>query len=295
MHLVAGDAADVEEQLVAVLISADLVPRIVDWQNDAKFTSSGSGAMRVGTSRFPMCARANTRSMRLPMVCSAKFTLTNVTVRAGDALRVGKLDWRPVRYGKQLWDIGIPNRKGSEFFKGDDYFHWGWYLEYPKLFPNDVNYVIGKSNFRKDWFFEQVPHNENPNNTTGTGVGRSTTWSISFTLPEAPLGKATLRLAICGVGTRTIEATVNDKSIGAVTGLVYNATINRDGIQGSWGQHDLAFDASLMKAGENVLKLTIPGGGLMSGIVYDYLRLELDETAQPPRATQTASANTASF
>jgi len=33
----------------------------------------------------------------------------------------------------------------------------------------------------KDWFFEQVPHNENPDNLTGGGQGRSTTWTVSFT------------------------------------------------------------------------------------------------------------------
>jgi hypothetical protein len=32
-----------------------------------------------------------------------------------------------------------------------------------------------------------------------------------------------------------------------------------------------------MKQGENTMQLTIPGGGAMSGIEYDYLRLELDE------------------
>jgi rhamnogalacturonan endolyase len=74
---------------------------------------------------------------------------------------------------------------------------------------------------------------------------------------------------------------VNDQSIGSVTGLTYNATINRDGIGGYWGEHDLTFDASLMKAGENVLKLTIPAGSLTSGILYDYLRLELDENTPP--------------
>ena len=179
--------------------------------------------------------------------------------------------------------IGVPSRDASEFFKGDDYFHWGWYLQYPKLFPNDVDYTIGKSDFHKDWFFEQVPHNEDPDNTTGNGQGRATTWSITFNLPDAAHGKATLRLAICGVGARSIAATVNDQSIGSVTGLTYNATINRDGIGGYWGEHDLVFDASLMKAGENVLKLTIPAGGLTSGILYDYLRLELDENAQPPK------------
>ena len=139
--------------------------------------------------------------------------------------------------------------------------------------------MVGKSDFHKDWFFEQVPHNEDPGNTDGTGRGRATTWSITFNLPAAPRGRATLRLAICGVGTRTLAATVNDQSIGSVTNLVYNATINRDGIGGYWAEHDLAFDASMMKAGTNVMKLTIPEGSLTSGILYDYLRLELDESA----------------
>ena len=89
-----------------------------------------------------------------------------------------------------------------------------------------------------------------------------------------------MRLAICGVGTRSIAVTVNDQSIGELTGLVPNATINRDGIGGTWSEHRLTFDASLMNAGDNVLNLTIPAGGLTSGIIYDYIRLALDETAQ---------------
>ena len=28
----------------------------------------------------------------------------------------------------------------------------------PQLFPNDVNYVIGKSDYHKDWYFQQPPH-----------------------------------------------------------------------------------------------------------------------------------------
>jgi rhamnogalacturonan endolyase len=198
-------------------------------------------------------------------------------------ISLGKIDWRPVRFGKQLWDIGIPNRNGSEFFKGDDYFHWGWYLEYPKLFPYDVKYVVGKSDFRKDWFFEHVPYNEDTNNVTGSGRGSATTWTVTFDLPAAPRGKATLRLAICGVGTRTLMADMNDQSIGSVTNLIYNATINRDGIGGLWREHDLVFNAALMKPGKNVLGLTVPAGSLTSGIIYDYIRLELDENAEPPK------------
>jgi rhamnogalacturonan endolyase len=258
-------------------------PRTVEWQNDAKNYQFWVRADDTGKFTIPN-VRAGTYTLHaIADGVLGDFSLTNVTVAAGKNLTLGKLDWQPVRYGKQLWDIGIPNRNGAEFFKGDDYFHWGWHLEYAKLFPNDVNYVIGKSDFRKDWFFEQVPHNENPANTTGTGQGRSTIWTVAFNLPDAPHGKATLRLAICGVGTRSLTVEMNDHSIGNVSNLVYNGTINRDGIGGYWMEHNVSFDASLMKTGANVLKLTIPAGGLTSGILYDYLRLELDENAPTPK------------
>jgi hypothetical protein len=32
-----------------------------------------------------------------------------------------------------------------------------------------------------------------------------------------------------------------------------------------------------MKAGTNVMQLVVPAGSVTSGIIYDYLRLELDE------------------
>jgi rhamnogalacturonan endolyase len=259
------------------------MPRIVDWQNDAKNYEFWVHGDARGNFRIPN-VRAGTYTLHaIADGVLGEFTVSNVVVKSGENLNLKKLNWQPVRYGRQIWDIGIPNRTGSEFFKGDDYFHWGWYLEYPKLFPNDVNFIVGQSDFRRDWFFEQVPHSEDTNNITGNGQGRANTWSVTFYLPAALHGKATLRLAICGIGARSIAATLNDKSIGTVTGLTYNATINRDGIGGYWGEHDLVFDASLMSAGGNVLKLTIPAGSLTSGILYDYLRLEVDENAPPPK------------
>ena len=255
-------------------------PRIVGWQNDAKFYEFWGRGDASGRFAIPNVRPGTYTLHAIADGVLGEFTLTKVTVAAGQTLDLGRLIWQPVRYGRQLWDIGIPNRTGAEFFKGDDYYHWGWYLEYAKLFPDDVHYVIGKSDFRKDWFFEQVPHNEDPENRDGRDRGRETTWSVAFNLTNAPQGKATLRLAICGAGTRTLDASVNGQSIGAVTNLVYNATINRDGIGGSWTEHDLAFDASLMKVGTNVMQLTVPAGSLTSGVIYDYLRLELDENAQ---------------
>ena len=258
-------------------------PRTVTWQNDAKYYEFWVRADANGRFTIPNVRPGSYTLHAIADGVLGDFSYSNVTVTAGQTLKLGELTWQPVRHGRQLWDIGIPNRNASEFFKGDDYFHWGWYLQYPKLFPHDVNYVVGQSDFHKDWFFEQVPHNEDPNNTTARGSGRSTTWSVAFDLPDAPRGKATLRLAICGFGTRDLAASVNDRSVGSVTNLVYNATINRDGIAGSWTESDLAFDASLMRAGMNVMKLTIPEGSLTSGVLYDYLRLELDEKGTAAR------------
>jgi rhamnogalacturonan endolyase len=257
-------------------------PGIVDWQNDAKYYEFWVCGDAQGYFTIPNVRAGNYTLHAIAGGVLGEFTLTNVTLAAGQTLDLGSLNWQPLRHGRQLWDIGVPNRAGSEFFKGGDYYHWGWYLEYAKLFTNDVNYVVGKSDFRRDWFFEQVPHNEDPGNTDGRGRGRATTWSVAFDLPAAPLGRATLRLAICGAGARNLAASVNGQSIGSVTNLVYNATINRDGIAGLWSEHDLVFDALLMKAGKNVMQLTVPAGPLTSGVIYDYLRLELDEAAAPP-------------
>ncbi len=259
------------------------LPRVVDWQTDAKNYQFWVRADADGNFSIPNVRAGNYSLHAIADGVLGDLTVTNISVAAGKNLSLGNVDWQPVRFGKQLWDIGIPNRNGSEFFKGDQYFHWGWYLQYPKLFPLDVNYVIGKSDYRKDWFFEQVPYNTNSNNITGNGRGDGTTWAVIFNLTNAPHGKATLRLALCGVGTRTLNGIMNNRDIGTINNLTYNATINRDGIGGLWCERDLVFNAALMKAGTNTLELTIPPGSLTSGIIYDYLRLELDENASPPK------------
>jgi rhamnogalacturonan endolyase len=107
---------------------------------------------------------------------------------------------------------------------------------------------------------------------------------ITFQLAGAPKGgKATLRLAICGTSARSIEVTVNDQPAGTVQLLIPDSTFGMgNGIQGIWYECELAFDASLLKAGANVLKLTVPAGPVIAGVIYDYLRLELDESAPPP-------------
>jgi rhamnogalacturonan endolyase len=50
--------------------------------------------------------------------------------------------------------------------------------------------------------------------------------------------------------------------------------------RGLWQERTLKFDAALLKPGENTMTFTVPAGDLQSGVVWDYLRLELDEKAR---------------
>jgi rhamnogalacturonan endolyase len=252
------------------------------------------------------------------------FTQANVTVEAGKTTDLGKLQWKPVRYGKQLWDIGYPDRTGDKFFKGDgeNYWLWGWNLRYALLFPNDITYTIGKSDYRKDWFFEEVPHATNlsfvnpqakdpanqrfgwvkgetldqypQTNTRGPwaiyGRGRETVWTIKFNMEKRVQGQAAFRVALAGVnGISQLAVAVSGQSVGAIgdgrgpdnARLITTNTIRYNSDKGLWQERTLKFDAALLKAGENNMTLTVPGGDLQSGVVWDYLRLELNEDQKP--------------
>jgi rhamnogalacturonan endolyase len=238
-----------------------------------------------------------------------EYTNYNITVEAGKTLDLGKLEWKPVRYGKQVWEIGYPDRTGGKFYKGDsdNYWLWGWYVRYPLLFPNDITYTIGKSDYHKDWFLEQVPHGDptpwinpaakDPANqrfgwvkVQGTddfntiGKGRATTWTIKFNMDKAVQGQATLRVALAGSDSTAglsnpgaagaLAVGVNGKSVGSIKFISTNALrYNTD--TGVWREYLQAFDGALLKEGENEIELTVPAGELDSGVVYDYLRLEI--------------------
>jgi len=90
-------------------------------------------------------------------------------------------------------------------------------------------------------------------------------------------GQATLRLALAGAdGGGGLDVGVNGKSVGTIHPIATNA-LRYNTAMGVWQEQDLKFDASLLKWGENEMTLTVPAGDLTTGVVYDYLRLELDE------------------
>ena len=291
---------------------------LVTWDHDAdyyQFWNEGSedgqftiGNVRPGT--YTLHAFADG--------VLGEFAKTDITVTAGSSVDLGNLDWKPVRYGQQVWEIGYPDRTGGKFFKGDgaNYWLWGWCLRYPLLFPNDITYTIGKSDYHKDWFFEEVPHGEstawiNPEakhpanqrfgwvkaesqatyprtDQTGPwriyGHGRATTWTIKFNYDHDGQGRAALRVALAGAdGRGGLAVAVNGKNVGTIETVATNALrYNTD--KGIWREYVQMFDAALLKQGENEIQLTVPAGDLTTGVVYDYLRLEVDKDYKPASA-----------
>lgn len=261
--------------------------REITWQTDAKHYQFWARSDDAGGSfTIPKVSPGSYTLYAFADGVLGEFSKAGVTVREGTALDLGELEWTPLRRGKQVWEIGVPNRTGAEFAAGDRFFEPDITLQYPKLFPEDVTFTIGRSRHGKDWFFAHVPHNLDPEARVQpfrgvVGDGRATPYTIRFQMQNATRGKAVLRLAICGTGTRFIDVAVNGDSAGRIELGPSEGVITRHQIQGLWYEREFEFDASKLNAGENTLTLTVPAGPINNGVVYDYLRLELrsDEPA----------------
>jgi len=199
-----------------------------------------------------------------------EFRHDGVTVAKSKTADLGTLNWKPVRYGNQLWQIGTPDRTSKEFRHGDDYRQWGLWLNYPQEFSNDVNFVIGKSRERTDWNYAQVTVLKN-----GEWVG--TKWNILFDLPrQLPPGTATLRIAFAAAHKANLRVVVNDKDV-ADFGVGTDNAMIRAGIHGQYSERDVRFDAALLKPARNTISLQQRAGGSnQKNVMYDCLRLEFE-------------------
>ena len=89
----------------------------MDWQNDAKNYEFWVRGDADGSFTIPNVRPGQYTLHAIADGVLGEYVLSNVTVTAGSKLNLGKLDWQPVRYGQQVWDIGIPNRTGGNFSK----------------------------------------------------------------------------------------------------------------------------------------------------------------------------------
>jgi len=273
-------------------------PIEVDWQRDAKFYQFWTRAAADGTFSIPDVRAGDYTLRAIADGVIGEFALPDINVGTGQAKELGALVWSPKRFGRTLWQIGVPDRTAREFRHGDHHWQWGLYFLYAKEFPNDVNYVVGRSDWSKDWNYVQPPRFLTQNlpvtgeddeaadaaaqfvRSSGRDV-QSTTWSIKFALNQRPQGRATLRLAFCGTHAGcNVEVFVNDKSVGETGTLPSTSAMQRDGIRAFWVERPVSFDAGQLRSGVNVIKLKSHANTWSQGVMYDVVRLELDESGR---------------
>jgi rhamnogalacturonan endolyase len=246
-------------------------PLTIDWQTDGKHYQYWTRADAAGRFTIPNVRPGSYTLSAFTDGVLGEFSRADVRVEQGKTAELGELTWTPVRYGRQLWEIGVPNRSAEEFRHGDHYWQWGLYNLYPQEFPNDVDFVIGKSDWRRDWNYVQPPRPD------GKGGWSNTTWRIRFDMERASQGAATLRLAICGARGGPVDVALNGQPIGSTGELPESGVMHRDGIRATaLIERNLKFDAALLKSGENVIELTKHVRTWTDGVLYDYLRLELE-------------------
>ena len=198
-----------------------------------------------------------------------EYRKDDVTVTASGEVDFGTINWTPPTHGKTLWQVGTPDRLAGEFRHGDEPRAYGLWANFTKDFPNGVNFIIGKSKERTDWNFAQFP---------------GSTWNIQFDIKEKPAGKATLSLAIAGAaGNSSVTVSVNGAKVET---LKYgnDSSVPRSGNQaGLYRLSYVAFDAGLLRPGQNTVSLQMGGALFKSGavnlrpssaIMYDCVRLE---------------------
>jgi rhamnogalacturonan endolyase len=253
----------------------------ITWQTDAKHYQFWARANADGTFTIPKVSPGSYTLYAFADGVLGEFSQANVRVGQGESVNLGELKWEPARRGRQIWEVGAPNRTAAEFAGGDRFFEPDITLQYPKMFPSDVVYTIGQSQPGKDWFYAQAPRagsNAQVEPFRGvTGEGQATPYTIRFRMDSAPHGTAVLRLAICGTGARVIQVSVNGSPAGQVQLGPADGVITRHQVQGLWYELQFEFDASRLQPGENTLTLTLPAGPVNNGVIYDYLRLELEE------------------
>jgi rhamnogalacturonan endolyase len=245
-------------------------PVKIEWQEDGKnyqywTHADATGQFSIATARpgkYTLYAFTNG--------VLGDFSRADIDVERGKIINLGQILWTPVRYGQQIWEIGTPDRSADEFRHGDQPWQWGLYNLYPKEFPGDVDFVIGKSDWQHDWNYVEPPRPD------GKGGYSNTTWRIRFNMRDQPAGTATLRVAICGVRGGPVDISVNGHAAGSTGPLPDAGAMHRDAMRSIETLRDISFDASLLKPGENVIELTKHARAWTDGVMYDYLRLEID-------------------
>lgn len=214
---------------------------------------------------------------------------TVINITSGSFIEMGDLVFEPPRDGPTLWEIGIPDRSAAEFYvpnpdpkyinklfvnHPDRFRQYGLWSRYTELYPDsDLVYIVGVSDYTKDWFFAQIPRQKD-------NTHEGTTWQIKFKLENVDR-KATykLRVAIASATLAEMQVRINDPKARRplfTSGLIgRDNSVARHGIHGIYWLFNINVPGAQLVEGDNTIFLTQPRcTSLFQGLMYDYIRLE---------------------
>jgi rhamnogalacturonan endolyase len=214
------------------------------------------------------------------------FVRQDVQITANQTLDLGQLDWKPVRHGRTLWQLGHFDRSAGEFRNGSGARLFEMYKRYPAQFPADVDFTIGQSKENADWNYAQwTVFNQQPD------------WRVHFQALAPASGKATLTIGFASAQPAPrhketdLRVSINGQEIAAIHLPKTGTAGYRGSVQDSpYHLRVIEFDSALLKPGENVLSLrhadAIPFAQASSQpgqVMYDALRLEVEPTGKTPQ------------
>ncbi|XP_057784111.1 uncharacterized protein LOC131001607 [Salvia miltiorrhiza] len=214
----------------------------------------------------------------------------DVVIKPGSEVELGDVVYQPLRNGPTLWEIGIPDRTAAEFFIPDPsprylnklflngkekYRQYGLWDRYTEIYPgNDLSYIVGQSDYRRDWFFAHVSRKSEKNTYVAT------TWKLSFNLKNrvARTGNYTLRIALASATIAELQVRINnpDSKSHFTTGVIgRDNAIARHGIHGRYWLYSVNLWEKLIIDGTNTIYLRqSKADNPFTGLMYDYIRLE---------------------
>jgi rhamnogalacturonan endolyase len=160
--------------------------------------------------------------------------------------------------------------------------NWDNFLLYHKLFPNDVNFTIGKSKEAQDWYYIHMAGlSDDPRMVEvqppapPLNEQKPIAWKINFNLQAVPAKGTIFTIATCSHRDTTLRVLVNGTEVAALDYQSSGASIGiRAGIYDRYDVREVSLPAATLKPGENTITLVHRRAYWLNYVLYDFLRLE---------------------
>ncbi len=199
-----------------------------------------------------------------------EFQLDDLAVGPSATATLPKLTWTPKTNGVTMWQIGTPDGTAAEFRHGDEFRNYGLQFRHGEDFPEGIDYLVGRSTERRDWNYVQYKK---------IGSAEQPDWDVRFDLAAAPPAgaTATLTVALAAAQRATLSIAVNGSAQPgwSIPSEDSSSVAYRSGASGLYLLHELAFSASLLRAGTNTIVFRLGSGS--DNVLYDAIRLEIGE------------------